>query len=209
MSRNVTVALAGGAGADLGPNFNVTITGGTISPTTVTKASLSDGQTFSISSDAAETITITSTGVCTNPATIVIPAVDEAVHNFSSTPVPGGILGNLFITAGTAPSSIFLTGSPFIMSPFSLNPPSTNATINFTNGSFTKNTTISFTLGSTSTATPFSNLRIQDNLGTTYNSTVSGGSGTGNNVVVTFNLGAPSNRTFGFLGGEINLQFPS
>jgi hypothetical protein len=75
MSRNVTVVLAGGAGADLGPNFNVTITGGTISPTTVTKASLSDGQTFSISSDAAETITITSTGVCTNPATIVIPAV--------------------------------------------------------------------------------------------------------------------------------------
>jgi hypothetical protein len=207
MSRNVTITLNSNAGSNLGPNFNVTITGGTISPTTATRSELLGGKIFEISSNAAETITVTSTGDCTNSSTVQVPT---AVHNFSSTPVPGGTTGTINITAGTAPSSIVLTGSPFAMIPNPLTFPTTTATLNFTDGSFTTNTTISFTLVGTSTATPFNSpLRIQDSLTNIYDAVLSGGSGTGNNVVVTFNLGAPSNRTFSFLGGEINLQFLS
>jgi hypothetical protein len=91
------------------------------------------------------------------------------------------------------------------MSPSPLVSPTTTATLNFFNSTST-NTTISFTLSGTSTAVAYSNLQIQDNLGTIYTGIVSGGIGT--DVVVTFTLGAPSNKTFGFRGGQIGLQFP-
>jgi hypothetical protein len=90
------------------------------------------------------------------------------------------------------------------MSPNPLLPPTTIATLNFFNTT-TTGTTISFELSGTSTASAFSNLQIKDNLGATYTGVVSGGSGT--NVVITFTLGAPSNKTFAFQGGEVDLQF--
>ena len=132
----------------------------------------------------------------------ITPSPSPLVHIFTSTPYV--TTGSLIIVSGTAPSGIFLTGTPFTMSPNPLPTPTTSATLNFFNTT-TTGTTISFTLNSTSTATAFSNLEIQDNLGTTYTGAVSGGSGT--NVVVTFTLGAPSNKTFGFKGGEVNLSF--
>jgi hypothetical protein len=92
------------------------------------------------------------------------------------------------------------------MSPNPILPLTTSATFNFTNGSTTVGNTISFTLSGTSTAVAFSNLQIKDNLGTTYTGVVSGGSGT--NIVITFTLGTPTNKTFGFQGGIVNLQFP-
>jgi len=118
---------------------------------------------------------------------------------------PYGNTGSLIISSGTAPSGIFLSGTPFTMSPTNpMLPPNTTASINFFNTTTTGNT-ISFTLGGTSTALPFSNLAIKDNLGTTYTGVPSGGSGT--NVVITFTLGAPSNKTFAFQGGEVDLTF--
>jgi hypothetical protein len=76
MARNITLQLDSGAGADLGPNFNMTATPGTITPTTATRSELLAGKTFSISSDDAVTVTTTSTGACTNSATTNIDAVE-------------------------------------------------------------------------------------------------------------------------------------
>jgi hypothetical protein len=138
------------------------------------------------------------------PTPTVTPSTSPLVHIFTSTPYVA--TGSLIITSGTAPSGIFLTGTPFTMSPNNpIFPPTTSAALNFFFSTST-NTTISFTLSGTSTATAFSNLQIQDNLGTIYTGVVSGGSGV--DKVVTFTLGAPSNKTFGFRGGEVNLQFP-
>jgi hypothetical protein len=201
MSRNVTITLNSNAGINLGPNFNVTITGGTISPTTATRSELLGGKIFEISSNAAETITVTSTGDCTNSSTVQVPT---AVHNFSSTPI--GTTGTILITAGTAPGTLFFTGSPFSFNPSTLNSPATSSIVNFTDGSTTTGNTISFTLGNTGAATAvFCDMNIQDNLGTTYTGAVSGGSG--ENKVITFTIGAPSNRTFRFLGNEVRIQF--
>ena len=90
------------------------------------------------------------------------------------------------------------------MSPSPLVSPTTTATLNFFNSTST-NTTISFTLSGTTAATAFSNLLIKDDLGTTYTGVVSGGSGV--NKTVTFTLGAPSNKTFAFQGGQVDLSF--
>lgn len=213
------------AGADTGPLFNLASNADVPAfsgfESGVNKADLVAGYTTEAPAGTT-TVSVTSTGDCTNSINIVLgttsttsttsststttsTTTSSPIHTF--TDIPRGVIGNVFITSGTPPSSIFLTGSPFVMSPNSINPPTTTATLNFTDGSTTTNNTISFTLGGTSTTTAaFSNLQIQDDLGTTYNGVLSGGSGT--NVVVTFTLGAPSNRIFGFLGGEVNLQFP-
>jgi len=163
----------------------------------MTSESLCNFNGLTIVCDGTTTTTTSTTSTTTTTTTTAAP-----VHTFTSTPYVA--IGNLFITLGTAPS-ILLSGSPFTMSPNPLNTPTTTATLNFTNTTTTGNT-ISFTLNSTNTAVAYSNLQIQDNLGTIYNGVVSGGSGT--NVVVTFTLGAPSNKTFGFRGGQVGLQFP-
>jgi hypothetical protein len=73
MARNITLTLGSNAGADLGP-FNITVSTGTITPTTATKAEMMAGKVFSISSDDAVTVTTTSTGACTNNTTTSIAA---------------------------------------------------------------------------------------------------------------------------------------
>jgi hypothetical protein len=73
MARNITLTLGSNAGADLGP-FNITVSAGTITPTTATRSELLAGKTFSISSDDAVTVTTTSTGACTNSTTTNIDA---------------------------------------------------------------------------------------------------------------------------------------
>jgi hypothetical protein len=131
------------------------------------------------------------------------PSPSSPLHYFTDTPYSGGNLGNVIIVSGTT-YNIFLSGSPFTMLPLPLFQPTTTATLNFFNSTST-NTTISFTLSGTTAATAFSNLQIKDNLGTTYTGVVSGGSGV--NKTVTFTLGAPSNKTFAFQGGQVDLSF--
>jgi hypothetical protein len=85
MARNITLKLGSDAGIDLGP-FNMTVSTGTITPTTVTRAELLAGKVFSISSDDAVTVTTTSTGDCTNSTTTNIAAVvvsNCTIYNFS------------------------------------------------------------------------------------------------------------------------------
>jgi hypothetical protein len=162
---------------------------------------LCDFNGLTIICDGTTTTTTTSTSTTTTSTSTTTTTTAAPVHTFTS--IPYGAVGNVFI-AGTTTSSIFLTGSPFTMS--TIFPPSTTSTLNFINGSTTTGNTISFTLSNTSNATAVSNLQIKDNLGTTYTGVVSGGSGT--NIVITFTLGVPTNKTFGFQGGILNLQFP-
>jgi hypothetical protein len=156
------------------------------------------------------TITTTSTPTPTptpspTPTPTLTPTptpTPSSVHYFTS--IPYVTSGSIFITSGTIPTSIFLSGDPFVMTPSSISAPTTSSILNFTNYT-SSNTTISFTLSGTSTSTAFSNLEIQDNLGTIYTGSVPTGSGI--DKVVTFTLGAPANRTFGFRGGQVNLSF--
>jgi hypothetical protein len=164
---------------------------------------LCDFNGLTIICDGTTTTTTTSTSTTSTTTTSTTTTTAAPVHTFTSTPY--GAVGNVFI-AGTTTSSIFLTGSPFTMS--TIFPPSTTSTLNFINGSTTTGNTISFTLSNTSNATAVSNLQIKDNLGTTYTGVVSGGSGFGTNIAITFTLGVPTNKTFGFQGGIVNLQFP-
>lgn len=137
--------------------------------------------------------------------------------NFTATiqciPVP---TTNTFINTGTngtiivsgTPYTIFLTSSLFTMSPNPLtNFNGPTSTINFINGQQFSGSTLEFTLNGTTTATRFTNLQIRDNLNTTYTGVATGGSGTGNNVKITFNVGTTLGRTFRFNGGEINLNY--
>jgi hypothetical protein len=71
MARSITITLQAGAGADLGP-FNMSVSSGTITPTTATRAELLAGKVFTISSDSAVNVTATSTGTCTNSASVTI-----------------------------------------------------------------------------------------------------------------------------------------
>jgi len=92
MARNITLQLGSGAGVDLGPNFNITVSAGTITPTTATRAEMLTGKTFSISSDNAVTVTTTSTGTCTNSTTTNIAAFTPPV--FSTFYLSSGVLNN-------------------------------------------------------------------------------------------------------------------
>lgn len=119
-----------------------------------------------------------------------------------------GIVGTILVT-GTG-ISIFLTNqnSPnlFIMSPQPLLSPTTTATLNFIDGLQFSGSTLQFTLNGTTLPTRFCNLQINDGINT-YIGVATGGSGTGNNVQVTFNVGTMLGRTFTFLGGELNLNY--
>ena len=72
MAKEITLTLDSGAGADLGPNFNVTVDLGTISPTSATKTELLSGKIFEISTDDFVTVTVTSTGNCTNGTSVTV-----------------------------------------------------------------------------------------------------------------------------------------
>jgi hypothetical protein len=72
MARNITLTLGAGLGADLGPNFNLTANAGSVTPSTATKTELTAGKIVSVD-DTASTVTVTSTGTCTNAITQTIP----------------------------------------------------------------------------------------------------------------------------------------
>jgi hypothetical protein len=68
---NITLTLNSGLGADLGPNFNLTANTGSVSPTTATKTELLAGKIITVD-NAAVSVTVTSTGACTNALTLPI-----------------------------------------------------------------------------------------------------------------------------------------
>jgi hypothetical protein len=70
---NITVTLTPPLGADLGPNFSLTASTGSVTPSTATKADLLAGKVVSVD-NAATTVTVTSVGSCTNALTIPITA---------------------------------------------------------------------------------------------------------------------------------------
>jgi hypothetical protein len=73
---NVTLTLNSGLGSDLGPNFDLISNGTptTVTPSTATLTQLLSG-TFVVEVDnSATSITVTSTGVCTNSLNIPITA---------------------------------------------------------------------------------------------------------------------------------------
>jgi len=67
----LTLTLNAGLGTDLGPNFNLTANTGVVSPNTATKTELLAGKVVTVD-NAAVSVTITSTGVCTNALTLPI-----------------------------------------------------------------------------------------------------------------------------------------
>ena len=69
----VTITLDPGAGADLGP-FNLTANTGTVSPSTATRAQLLAGLEVTVD-NAATSVTVTSTGNCTNNTTATITGI--------------------------------------------------------------------------------------------------------------------------------------
>lgn len=115
----------------------------------------------------------------------------------------GSDIGTLIVSSGSG-YNIFLSGSPFTMSP---NPTTTSPATISMNGSNALST-ISFTLGGTTNATAFSNMVITDGVNN-YNAIVSGGGGTGP-IVISFNIGTQLGRTFTWLtsaNNEVNIQF--
>jgi hypothetical protein len=123
MARNITLKLGSGAGVDLGPNFNITVSFGTITPTTATRAEMLTGKTFSISSDNAVTVTTTSTGTCTNSTTTNIAAFTPPV--FSTFYLSAGVLDN----DGHCGQN-YLTGTPvYVAGTITTVPPLLNQTL--------------------------------------------------------------------------------
>lgn len=84
MARNITLTLGAGLGADLGPNFNLTADVGSVTPSTATKSELTAGKSVSVD-DAATSVTITSTGTCTNAITQTIPCAGGTTTTTTTT----------------------------------------------------------------------------------------------------------------------------
>jgi hypothetical protein len=168
--------------------------------------------TISFSYNDSKTYTLTVLVGNANPSNVLndtfsvtISCVDITTNTFSNS----GTSRQIIVT-GT-PYSIFLTNQNtpnlFTMSPNPLtNFIGTTSSLNFINGQQFSGSTLQFTLVGTSTATKFCNLQINDGVNT-YTGVATGGSGTGNNVVVTFNVGTTLGRTFTFVNGEINLNY--
>ena len=70
---NIILTLDSGLGADLGPNFNLTADTGSVTPSTATKTDLLLGKLVAVDGGAT-TVTVTSTGACTNYLTLPITA---------------------------------------------------------------------------------------------------------------------------------------
>jgi len=78
---NVTVTLDSNIGADLGP-FTLAANTGSISPTQATRQQLLDGLEVTVD-EAATSVTVTSTGVCTNSVELTIqdiPIIIAAIY---------------------------------------------------------------------------------------------------------------------------------
>ena len=163
-----------------------------------------DSRFIITSSSIATTTTTSTTTTSTTTTSTTSTTTTPPVHNFSSTPAPGGNLGAIRIL-GNPPGGISFTGSPFSFDPQSISSPITSSIVNFTNGSFTTNETISFRINNSLVAIGvFCDMKIMDNLTNTYEGSPSVGP---LGYVISFNLGTPSGRTFSFLGGEVRVQF--
>jgi hypothetical protein len=71
---DILITLNSGLGASLGPNFNITANTGSVSPSTATLTELLAGKVVS-GSTSVGSITLTSTGVCTNSIILPVPSV--------------------------------------------------------------------------------------------------------------------------------------
>jgi hypothetical protein len=81
---NVLVTLNSGLGAQLGPNFNLTVDVGIVYPSTATLAELLAGIYVTVL-DSAQIITVTSTGECTNSIELVIAECTTTTTSTTST----------------------------------------------------------------------------------------------------------------------------
>jgi hypothetical protein len=72
MSRSILLTLGTPLGQTLGPTFNLTTDVGSVTPSTASKIELITGKVVVVD-DLALSVTITSTGVCTNAITQTIP----------------------------------------------------------------------------------------------------------------------------------------
>ena len=72
MARSITLILGNGLGTNLGPNFNLTSDAGAVTPSTATRSELLAGKIVSVN-DATTSVTVTSTGPCTNSITQSLP----------------------------------------------------------------------------------------------------------------------------------------
>lgn len=86
MARNITLILGNGLGNDLGPNFNITSDAGAVTPSTATKSELIAGLIVSVE-DATTSVTVTSTGPCSNSITQSLPC-PPLTTTTSTTTVP-------------------------------------------------------------------------------------------------------------------------
>lgn len=86
MAISVTIILTS-AGANTGPNFNLSCPTGIVTPNTATKSELLSGKTVTISDDGATQIDITSLGDCTNTLSISVPAITSTTTT-TTTAVP-------------------------------------------------------------------------------------------------------------------------
>jgi len=68
---DILITLNPGLGIDLGPDFDLTADFGTVTPSTASKIDLLDGYLVSVDI-AATSVTVTSTGTCTNNLNIPI-----------------------------------------------------------------------------------------------------------------------------------------
>lgn len=95
----VTITLDSNIGADLGP-FNLTANVGAVAPSTATRAQLIAGLDVTVD-DSATTLTITSTGACTNSITrniSGIPTEEGITIPWSHTVLNGDLNGTSTLT---------------------------------------------------------------------------------------------------------------
>lgn len=78
----VRITLDSSIGADLGP-FNLTANSGSVVPNTATRTQLTNGLNVT-ASNSATTLTVTSTGNCTNALTMNITSIPVYVSNITS-----------------------------------------------------------------------------------------------------------------------------
>ena len=84
MARNITLILGNGLGTNLGPNFNLTSDAGAVTPSTATRSELLAGLIVSVE-DATTSVTVTSTGPCTNSITQSLPCPPLTTTTSTST----------------------------------------------------------------------------------------------------------------------------
>jgi len=83
---NVTITYTS-LGVDSGVTYNLTANVGTVAPLTATKTELLAGKLVTVD-DTATTVTITSTGVCTNASTLSITGIPTTTTTTTAPPPP-------------------------------------------------------------------------------------------------------------------------